>query len=116
MSQASDPDEFFEVTGNELRPVIGDNSGFNTGILFHGRLDDDFNLSLGHRATQLPMEHGSGPAVQDRTQIKEGAGNVDVRDIDMPMFMRLQGLKKPRPLLEGLAFQRCNSPAWRKTR
>ena len=94
MSQASDPDELFEVTGNELRPIIGDNAGLNTGILLQGRLDDDFNLSLGHRATQLPMEHGSGTAIQDRTQIKEGAGDVNVRDIDMPMFMRLQGLNK----------------------
>jgi|SRR5215471_2560781 len=94
MSQASDPDELFEVTGNELWPIIGDNAGLYPGILLHGRLDDNFNLSLSHRATQSPMEHSSGTAVQDRTQIKGGAGEVNVRDIDMPMFMRLQGLHK----------------------
>ena len=36
MSQAGDPDELFEVTGNELRPVVSDNAGFNTGISFQG--------------------------------------------------------------------------------
>jgi GNAT superfamily N-acetyltransferase len=78
MSQASDPDELFEVTGNELWPIIGDNAGLYPGILLHGRLDDNFKLSLSHRATQSPMEHRSGTAVQDRTQVKEGAGEEAV--------------------------------------
>ena len=46
MSQASDADELFEVTGNELRPIIGNNAGLDIGIFLHGRLDNDFNLSL----------------------------------------------------------------------
>ena len=56
MSQASDPDELFEVTGNELRPVVSDNAGFNTGISFQGRLNDDFNFGLGHRVAQSVMK------------------------------------------------------------
>src|SRR5215471_17983979 len=82
MSQSNDADELFEVTGDELRPVIGDNPGPNTRILLQSRLNDDFNLSLGHRVTQLPMKHRSGAAVQDPTQIKECTGDVEVRDID----------------------------------
>jgi hypothetical protein len=94
MSQASDADELFEVTGNELRPVVSDNAGFNTGISFQGRLNDDFNFGLGHRVAQLPMKQRSRATIQDRTQIEEGTSDVDIRDIDVPVLVRLQGLNK----------------------
>jgi hypothetical protein len=35
MSQSNDADELFEVTGDELRPVIGDNPSPNTSALLH---------------------------------------------------------------------------------
>ena len=104
MSQPGNANEVFEITSNELRTVVGDHSGSNTGIFFHRSLDDNFDLGFCHRVAQLPMQHGSGAAVQDRTQVEEGTGNVEVRDVDMPVFMRLQGLKETTPFARGLGI------------
>src|ERR1700758_2863618 len=40
MSQASDSDELFEVTGNELRPVVSDNAGLSLDLALVRVRDD----------------------------------------------------------------------------
>ena len=104
MSQASDADELFEVASDELRTVVGDHCGFNTGIFFHRGLDSDFHLGLGHGVAHLPMQQRSRAAIQDRTEVKEGTGDVEIRDIDMPVFMGLQGLNKTTPFSRGFGI------------
>ena len=46
----------------------------------------------GHGLADLPMHDGAAEAVQDAAQVVNGAANVHVRHVDMPMFMRLLGL------------------------
>src|SRR5262249_47909200 len=43
---ARDPDELFEVLGDELRPVVGDDPGLRLRVKFLGALHDDFDVRL----------------------------------------------------------------------
>jgi hypothetical protein len=46
-------------------------------------------------------------AVEQAAEVEEGPGNVDVRDVDVPVFVR------PKGLLEAFPFERKLAPRGR---
>jgi hypothetical protein len=55
MGHSRDANEFLEVFGNELRPIVGDDSGPRFPVEFLGALQDDLDVRLGHRLPQIPV-------------------------------------------------------------
>ena len=104
MRHARDPDEFLEIPRDELRPVVGDDPRPCVRILLFGCLQDDLDLSLRHRLAQGPMDDRPAVAVQHTAQIVERATDVDIGNVDVPVFMRLQGLLETGALLRKLPF------------
>ena len=92
MRHAADTNELLEIAGDELRAVVGDDPRRDAGELLAGALDDLFNVRLGHRLPQLPVDDEATTAIQEAAEVVEGAGDVDVGDIDMPVLMRLRGV------------------------
>jgi hypothetical protein len=77
--------------------------GRASGNLF-GPLQDDLHVRLGHRLTNGPRHQIPAGAVQHRAQVVESAVNIDVRDINMPMLVRLQRLLETAALLARLGI------------
>ena len=65
VGDAGEADELFEVAGDELRSVVADDAGFLTGVFFEGHLQDEFDVSLGHRLAQFPVHDGPATAIED---------------------------------------------------
>ncbi len=98
---ARNANELLEVLGDELRPVVGNDSRFNARILLFGTFQNDLDVSLGHPLAKIPMNQETAVPVQDAAQAVERRANVQVRNIDMPMLVRLRRLFKPRSFLRG---------------
>ena len=62
------------------------------------------------------MDDEPAVAVEEAAEVEERPGDVDVRDIDVPVFVRPQGCSKPFPLSEGLQLCAFINPASRSTR
>lgn len=99
MSHAADPDELLEVPGDELRPVVRDDPGPLAGEAFAGPLEDRLDLGFGHALAELPVDDEPAAAVEQAAEVEEGAGDVDVGDVDVPVLVRLQRLH------EALSFE-----------
>ena len=69
MAHAACAYELFEITGYELRPIIGDDPRVYTGKTLPGSLDVDLHLGLFHALADLPVHDMPAVAVQDRTQV-----------------------------------------------
>jgi len=104
MGHASHPDELFEVLGNELRAVVGNDPGGGIREFLRGPLQNDFHVLFGHRLTQLPVDDVAAASVKNAAQVIEGAAEIDVGDIDMPMLLGLQRLNKASSLLGSFAI------------
>src|SRR5262250_2188874 len=89
MGHPRDADELLEVSGDELRSVVGDDPWFCLRILLPSSLQDDFDFRFGHRFPQIPMDDRTAKALQNAAQVVEGAAHVDVGNIDMPMLVRV---------------------------
>src|SRR5690349_11094590 len=94
VGHARDPNEFLEVFGNELRPVIGDDPGPRFRVKLLGALQDDLDVRLRHRLPQIPVHDVATAAVQNAAQVVERPTDVDVRHVNMPVLMRCQRLLK----------------------
>lgn len=101
MTHPTDPDELLKVSSNELRPIVRDDSGTFIGIFFLGPLKDDLHIGFGHGFSDLPMHNETAVSIQDACQVIEGAPDVQIRDINVPVFMR------PRRTMESVPFGRC---------
>ena len=95
--------EVLEVFGDELRPVVRDDSGCHAGVLFATYLDNDFDIDLLHFFTNVPMDDTSAESIKDRGHEVECPGDVEVRDIDVPVFMSHERLIEME-LQDGLFF------------
>src|SRR5215212_1779147 len=103
-------DEGLEVLGDELGSIVGNNTRPETGISFVGTLQDDLGVGFLHGGANVPGKNGSGAAVEDRAEIVEGAGKVNVGEVDMPVVMGLDGLN------EAIAFPgRLGVPGLKQT-
>ena len=98
MGHSRDPDKFFEIFGNELRAVVGNNPWSSGWVLFLGPFKEDFNVSFSHLLSDFPMDNGADTSIQETTQVVEGPTDVKVRDVNMPVVMRQQRLNKPCPI------------------
>jgi len=96
MGHAGNPDEFLEIFGYKLRAVVGNYPWARSRVLFFGSFEDDFNISFGHLLSDLPMDDGATAAIQEAAQVVEGATDVEVRDIDVPVLVRQQWLNESR--------------------
>ena len=67
-----------------------------------GPLEDRLHLRLVHGLADLPVDDEPAVAVEDAAQEEECPADVDVRDIDVPVLMRPQGLLEALPLPGGL--------------
>src|SRR5215472_8764583 len=104
MRHARDANELFEVASDELWSVVGDNTRPGLRVLLFGSLQDQFDFALLHLLSQIPMHHETTVAIQYAAQVLEGPAEVDVGDIDMPMFMRLLRLLESAPFARWLRF------------
>jgi len=64
-------------------------------------LNDDFDVLFGHRFTQLPVHDVTAVAVEHARQIEEHPGDVDVRDVYVPMGVGFYRLHETGSLLGG---------------
>ena len=106
MRHAGEANVAFEVFSDELRPVIGDDPRTNAGMVFPSTLDDHLNIGLLHGFSDFPMDDGATAAIEDGAKVVEGAANIDVANVDVPMIVGLIWLNKP-----GTFFRRSAVPA-----
>src|SRR6516162_3984466 len=77
---------------NKLRTVIGDDSRRSIRIFFPSSLQNNLDIKLRHCGAQFPMQQETRTAIQDRAKIEEGADDVQIGDIHMPVLVRLKRL------------------------
>jgi len=56
------------------------------------------------------MQQETRTTIQDRAQIEEGAGNVQIRDIHMPVLMGPEGLLETVTLARSLGIPALQEP------
>jgi hypothetical protein len=96
MSHLAKPDVLLEVLADKLGPSVRDEAGMLTWELLLGSLDDDLNILPSHRFPDLPVNHIAAVSIQQTAQVIEGAANIEIRYVYMPMLMR-----SVRPLKTG---------------
>jgi hypothetical protein len=89
---ARDANELLEVASDELRAIVGDDSRLGFQVLLLGSPQDHFDIGFSHRLTQIPMHEETTESIQNAAQVIEGAAQVDVGNVDMPVLMGLQRL------------------------
>src|SRR5262249_35299567 len=99
----TDPDELLELPGDELGAVIRDDPRPSLRESFPGTLDNRLDVPLSHALADLPVDDEPTVAVEETTEVEEGAADVDVRDVDVPVLVGSQGLLEAPPLLGGLS-------------
>ena len=102
MRHAADANELLEIPGNELRAIVGDNTRPGVRESFSASLNDLLDVGLGHRLAQLPVDDEPAAAIEQAAQVVEGAGDVDVGDIDVPVLVGPQRLDEALALGGGL--------------
>ena len=85
-------------------PLSGDDSRLRFRVLLLSSLQDQFDISLSHGLTQIPMHEETTEPIQNAAQVIEGAAQVDVGNVDMPVLMRLERLLETGSLARWLAF------------
>ena len=78
VSHARYPDRLFEVLGDELRSVIGNNSGGSLGEFLPGPLQNDFHIFFSHCLAQFPVNDVAATAVQYAAQVVKSAADIDL--------------------------------------
>ena len=96
VGHAGDADELFEVLGDELGPVVGDDAGRFAGEGFAGALDDGFDVGFLHFVADFVVDDEAAAAIEDGAEEVVSAGDVEVADIDMPVFVGFEGLDEAR--------------------
>ena len=92
VGHAGDADEFFEVLGDELRPVVGDDAWSDTWVTLAGALEDGGHVGFLHFLADFPVNEVAAATVEDRAEEVKSAGDVEIADIDVPVFVGLNGL------------------------
>ena len=92
VGHAGDADELLEVLGDELGTVVGDDARLGVGVGFAGALDDGFHVGFLHFFADFPVNDEAAEAVEDGAEEVKRAGDVEVADIDVPVFVGLQRL------------------------
>jgi hypothetical protein len=90
-----------ELPGDELGAVIRDDPRPSLGEAFPGALHDRLDVPLGHALADLPVDEEPAAAVEQTAEVEERPADVDVRNIDVPVLVRPQGLLEALPFLGG---------------
>ena len=72
--------------------------GCLVGELLLGPLHDDFRVVFRHPLADFPVDDVAAVAVEDADQEVERAGDVQVRNVDVPVLVRAAGLDEARAL------------------
>jgi hypothetical protein len=99
VGHAGDADELFEVFGDELGTVVGDDAWLFVGEGFAGALDNGFHGAVGHIFADFLVNDEAAVAIEDGADEVESAGDVEIADVDMPVFMSLERLHKASAFL-----------------
>src|SRR5215467_538188 len=78
--------------------------GFASGYFSYSSLQDHFDIGFSHRLTQIPIHEETTESIQNAAQVIEGAAQVDVGNVDMPVLMGLQRLLETGSLARWLAL------------
>jgi hypothetical protein len=92
----------FEVFRDKLRGIVTDNSRLCLWIKLFRSLNDRSDIDLLQLRADIPVNDHARVSTQDGGANVEHSANIQVRNIDMPMLVRLIGLVKTAPLLAGL--------------
>ena len=65
VGHAGDADELFEVFGDELRPVVGDDAWGFAGEGFAGALDDGFDVGFLHFVADFMVDDEAAATIED---------------------------------------------------
>src|SRR5215467_2986652 len=87
-----------------LRAIVGDDSRLRFRVLLLGSLQDHFDISFPHGLPQIPMHEETTEPIQNAAQVIEGAAQVDVGNVDMPVLVRLQRLLETGSLARRFAL------------
>ena len=112
MGHTADADELFEVFGDELWAVIGDDPRTLLGMLFLGPLQYDLHVRLRHRLADLPVHDGAAVSVQDTAQVIKRASDVHITDVGVPMSMGSRRLVEPFAFATGLGCTAADQTAF----
>ena len=96
MGHAADANELLEVLGDELRAVVGDDPGRASGNCSRARWMIVSTSASVMLCADLPVDDGAAVAVEEAAEVVERAGDVDVRDVDVPVLVRPQRLHEAR--------------------
>jgi len=107
MAHSCCPDKLLELSGDKLGAIVGYNPWLDIRKAFPCSLDDNFNLCLGHALTDLPMNNISTAPIQDGAEVVKRPTDIDMRDVNMPVFVRLERLLESISLFAG-----CTVPAF----
>src|SRR6266496_4530468 len=84
--------------------VVGDDPGFRFRVFLSRSLQNDFDLCFGHRFPQTPIHDRTGIAIQNAAQVVEGAADVDVGNIDVPVLVWMRWLLETGTLARRLTL------------
>src|SRR5262249_23769402 len=102
MRHTANADELLEVPGDELRAVVRDHPRRHAAALLACPQHALSDMGLGDGLTYVPMDQESATTIQQAAKRVEGAGDIDVGDIDMPVLVRSERLHKALALAGGL--------------
>jgi hypothetical protein len=101
VGHAGDADELFEIFGDKLRPVVGDDAGPGVGKDFTGALQDGFHVGFLHFFADFPVDDVTAITVEDAAEGIKRAGDIQETDIDMPVLVGLERLLEARAFFGG---------------
>ena len=114
MCHAGNTDKFLEILGDKLWPVVGDDSWPCIWEFLLGSLQDDLHIRLCHLLSDFPVNNVTTASIEKTAQVIERTAKVDVRNVHMPVFMRLERLNKARTLEAFLRVPLLQQPGLRK--
>ncbi len=112
--------ERFELTAFELGTLVGNDAGAGLGIGFAGLLQDDLGVDLGvdlaHGGADIPTNDRARAAVENGAQKIEDAANIQVAEVDVPVFVGDERPDEAGPLSGGLAVGSTDQAGGLRTR
>ena len=86
---ADETDVLLEVPGDKRWAVVGDYSRGDARVELSGALDEALYVGLLHRLADLPVDDEAAASIEDGAEGLEGACDVEVGDVDMPVVVGL---------------------------
>ena len=107
MGHARDADELLEVFGDELRTVVGDDAWPDVRVGFASALQDRFHVGFLHFLTDFEVNDEAAATIEDGAEEVESADDVEVADIDVPVFVGRERLDEAGAFFGGHGRRAC---------